>query len=188
MEYISIKDCEPLAKAMNVEFDKDNKTNLYEIQRALIDTTNKVMWVNIQKVAKLLSKSLKTPKSSIYEYVSNCANWVIENKRNEIIKETGRFINIINIYNDLRSENILFNQKQAKLLELIFYHICYENQFKTVNQVLDAHRYAIKNNDNFNEYLNCFVKEIKLNIPLEFLEDKAKELVESYNKTIDILS
>ena len=188
MEYIEDAQLKELLNKLELSYE-NNKKELFEIKEGILNACNSTLGIDANKVLKSLVMCLKTPKEPINDYKSyfyKCSLWFIEHKREYVCKETGRFVNVIEFYQDFRDRKIELTNYEKKLLELIYNHLAYENNFLSISKLVEYHKQSLKFAKNFENYFAELLKQIKEPLPISFLETKANELIESYEKLLTL--
>lgn len=186
MEMLTNKEVMPLTIKL---IDKEDERLTYDIKMALLDEVNSYLGISAQEVLKLLINGLKKPNKENVDYckyVRNATIWVIKNKRQQVSKEIGKFVNILEYHNDFRERGYDDkDQVNKKYFELLCYHIATENPFITLKQLQEIHKTCLQANDTLPKYLRAFEERLeRLNVPIpkEHIMMKAKQKIEEWDK------
>lgn len=191
MEMLTNKEVKPLVVKLTNGKEKENEQFIYKIKMAILGVVNEYIGINAQEVLKLLLNGLKMPKiegTDLVKYVRNATLWVITNKRKEILKPIGEFVNVIEFYNDFREKG--FEDKNPinkKYFELLCYHVAYENPFVTVSKLREVHKTCLLKTNTFEDYLTMFefcLAKMNIAIPKEALQEKAKRKMDEWDKML----
>jgi len=186
MEILTIKETLPLTIKLT---GKEDNELTYKINEAILEEVNERLGINAQSVLKLLLNGLKKPNNDntdIVRYVRKGTIWVIEHRRKDIYKPIGKFVNIIEYYNNFRDVGYKLSRLDEKYFEYLCYHVAYENPFVKVNDLELLHRKCL-DNKTFEAYLKDFEEYLRLhNVPLpkEALIDKANRSLKEWDEIL----
>ena len=191
MEMLTNKEVKPLTiKLTNGKGEEDEKLT-HKIKTAILDVVNEHIGISAQEVLKLLLNGLKMPKDeniNLYNYIRNATIWVINNKREQVSKPIGKFVNVIEYYNDFRERGYDDEDKlNKKYFELLCYHIAYENPFVRLSKLQEIHKTCLYKCKTLSEYLKAFeesLDKINIAIPKEALMDKAERKIKEWEEIL----
>lgn len=188
MEYLKDEEIKNLVVILG--YDKEDKQKYYEIKKAILDVVNDYLGISAQKVVKVLENGLKTHKNinNLTGYIKQVTLFVIENRKNQVYKPVGRFVNMVDVYNDFRENGVDGTDIEKKYIEILFNHIAYENPYVKVNDLFLLHKKALKVcNKTLKGYISeiekCLFSNVKVYIPRDFLWTTAEEKIKE-NKEI----